>query len=153
MSETNEGIYWRPVIAATPESLMLAGKQVIDSHVYTMCGVINTDELKELVIYIKDMTAEELAAFQDSEGTAPISLPRYKEDGTQSKRDFNGFTYQGEIYGTSRALQTISIHSIETEGESMISAYWRHIPILGKQRECLILTNRTGNIPKDNNEE
>ena len=67
MSETNEGIYWKPVIAATPESLMLAGKQVIESHVYTMCGVVNTDELKELVIYIKDMTAEELATFQDLE--------------------------------------------------------------------------------------
>ena len=71
----------KPIVAASQESLILAGKQLIESHVYTMCGVINTDELKELVIYIKDMTAEELAAFQDSEGTAPISLPRYKEDG------------------------------------------------------------------------
>ena len=139
----------KPIVAASQESLTLAGKQLIESHVYTMCGVVNVDEPKEVVIYIKGMTAEELADFQDSEGTAPIRLPRYKEDGSRSRRDFNGFTYQGEIYATSRALQTIRIRSIKSEGESRISTYWRSISILGELKESIILTNRTGEIMKE----
>ena len=139
----------KPIIAASQESLMLAGKQLIESHVYTMCGVVNVDEPKEVVIYIKGMTAEELADFQDSEGTAPIRLPRYKEDGSRSRRDFNGFTYQGEIYATSRALQTVRICTIKNEGESRISTYWRPISILGELRESLILTNRTDETTKE----
>ena len=139
----------KPIVAASQESLTLAGKQLIESHVYTMCGVVNVDEPKEVVIYIKGMTAEELADFQDSEGTAPIRLPRYKEDGSRSRRDFNGFTYQGEIYATSRALQTIRIRSIKNEGESRISTYWRSISILGELKESIILTNRTGEIMKE----
>ena len=140
----------KPIVAASQESLILAGKQLIESHVYTMCGVVNVDEPKEVVIYIKGMTAEELADFQESEGTAPIRLPRYKEDGSRSKRDFNGFTYKGEVFATSRALQTVRIRSIKNDGESVISTYWRSISILGEQRECLILTNRAGNIMKEN---
>ena len=139
----------KPIIAASQESLILAGKQLIESHVYTMCGVVNVDEPKEVVIYIKGMTAEELADFQDSEGTAPIRLPRYKEDGSRSRRDFNGFTYQGEIYATSRALQTVRICTIKNEGESRISTYWRPISILGELRESLILTNRTDETTKE----
>ena len=139
----------KPIVAASQESLILAGKQLIESHVYTMCGVVNVDEPKEVVIYIKGMTAEELADFQDSEGTAPIRLPRYKEDGSRSRRDFNGFTYQGEIYATSRALQTIRIRSIKNEGESRISTYWRSISILGELKESIILTNRNGGIRKE----
>ena len=140
----------KPIVAASQESLILAGEQLIESHFYTMCGVVNVEEPKEVVIYIKGMTAEELANFQDSEGTAPIRLPRYKEDGSRSKRDFNGFTYQGEIYATSRALQTVRIRSIKNDGESMISTYWRPVSILGEQKEGLILTNRAGNIAKEN---
>ena len=139
----------KPIIAASQESLILAGKQLIESHVYTMCGVVNVDEPKEVVIYIKGMTAEELADFQDSEGTAPIRLPRYKEDGSRSRRDFNGFTYQGEIYATSRALQTVRISTIKNEEESRISTYWRPISILGELRESLILTNRTNETTKE----
>ena len=139
----------KPIVAASQESLTLAGKQLIESHVYTMCGVVNVDEPKEVVIYIKGMTAEELADFQDSEGTAPIRLPRYKEDGSRSRRDFNGFTYQGEIYATSRALQTIRIRAIKNEGESRISTYWRSISILGELKESIILTNRTGENMKE----
>ena len=139
----------KPIIAASQESLILAGKQLIESHVYTMCGVVNVDEPKEVVIYIKGMTAEELADFQDSEGTAPIRLPRYKEDGSRSRRDFFGFTYQGEIYATSRALQTVRISTIKNEEESRISTYWRPISILGELRESLILTNRTNETTKE----
>ena len=93
------------------------------------------------------MTVEELVAFQDSEATTPISLPRYREDGTRSMKDFDGFTYQGEIYGTSRALQAVDIYSVGNNGGSKISAYWRPIHILGGQKECLILTNKVKNIP------
>ena len=150
MTEMEEGIYMKPIVAASQESLILAGEQLIESHFYTMCGVVNVEEPKEVVIYIKGMTAEELANFQDSEGTAPIRLPRYKEDGSRSKRDFNGFTYQGEIYATSRALQTVRIRAIKNDGESMISTYWRPVSILGEQKEGLILTNRAGDIAKEN---
>ena len=150
MSEMEYEIYMKPIVAASQESLILAGKQLIESHVYTMCGVVNVDEPKEVVIYIKGMTAEELADFQESEGTAPIRLPRYKEDGSRSKRDFNGFTYKGEVFATSRALQTVRIRAIKNDGESVISTYWRSISILGEQREGLILTNRTGDIMKEN---
>ena len=114
MSEMEYEIYMKPIVAASQESLVLAGKQLIESHVYTMCGIVNVDEPKEVVIYIKGMTAEELADFQESEGTAPIRLPRYKEDGSRSKRDFNGFTYKGEVFATSRALQTVRIRPSRT---------------------------------------
>ena len=140
----------KPIVAASQESLILAGKQLIESHVYTMCGVVNVDEPKEVVIYIKGMTAEELADFQDAEGTAPIRLPRYKEDGSRSKRDFNGFTYQGETYATSRALQTVRIRAVRNDGESRITTYWRPISILGELKESLILTNETADITREN---
>ena len=52
MTNMEEGIYMKPIVAASQESLTLAGKQLIESHVYTMCGVVNVDEPKEVVIYI-----------------------------------------------------------------------------------------------------
>ena len=61
-SKTNKAIYWKPIITATPRSLVLAGKQAINSYIYDVCGVLMVEDLKELVIYIRDMTAEELAA-------------------------------------------------------------------------------------------
>lgn len=146
-NKTKNIIYWRPEIAATPRSLVLAGKEAIGIHIYNMCGVLMAKDIKELVIYIRDMTVEELVAFQDSEATAPISLPRYREDGTRSMKDFDGFTYQGEIYGTSRVLQAVDIHSVGNNGGSKISVYWRPINILGCQRECLILTNKGKKTP------
>ena len=146
-NKTKDRIYWKPAIAATPRSLMLVGKEAIGSHIYNMCGVLMAEDIKELVIYIRDMTVEELVAFQDSEAATPISLPRYMENGTRSMKDFNGFAYQGEIYGTSRALQAVEIHSVGNNGGSRISAYWRPVHILGCRRECLILTNKDENAP------
>lgn len=105
------------------------------------------EDIKELIIYIRDMTVEELVAFQDSEAATPISLPRYMENGTRSMEDFHGFAYQGETYGTSRALQAVEIHSVGNNGGSKISACWRTIHILGRQRDCLILTNKEKNAP------
>ena len=124
-NKTKNRIYWKPAIAATSRSLMLVGKEAIGSHIYNMCGVLMAKDMKELVIYIRDMTAEELVAFQDSEAATPISLPRYMENGTRSMKDFNGFAYQGEIHGTSRALQAVDVHSVGNNGGSRISAYWR----------------------------
>ena len=146
-NETKDRIYWKPAIAATPRSLVLAGKEAIGTHIYNMCGVLMAKDIKELVIYIRDMTVEELVAFQDSEATAPISLPRYMEDGTRSIKDFDGFTYQGEIYGTSRVLQAVDVYSVGNNGGSKISVYWRPIHILGCQKECLILTNKVEKTP------
>ena len=146
-NKTKDRIYWKPAIIATPRSLMLAGKEAIGSHIYNMCGVLMAEDIKELIIYIRDMTIEELVAFQDSEAATPISLPRYMENGIRSMEDFHGFVYQGETYGTSRALQAIEIHSVGNNGGSKISAYWRTIHILGRQRDCLILTNKDKNAP------
>ena len=146
-NKTKDRIYWKPAIIATPRSLMLAGKEAIGSHIYNMCGVLMAEDIKELIIYIRDTTVEELVAFQDSEAATPISLPRYMENGTRSMEDFHGFSYQGETYGTSRALQAVEIHSVGNNGGSKISAYWRTIHILGRQRECLILTNKDKNAP------
>ena len=146
-NKTKDRIYWKPAIIATPRSLMLAGKEAIGSHIYNMCGVLMAEDMKELIIYIRDMTVEELVAFQDSEAATPISLPRYMENGTRSMEDFHGFAYQGETYGTSRALQAVEIHSVGNNGGSKISAYWRTINILGHQRDCLILTNKDKNAP------
>ena len=146
-NKTRNRIYWKPAIAATSQSLMRVGKEAIGSHIYNMCGVLMAKDIKELVIYIRDMTAEELVAFQDSEAATPISLPRYMENGTRSMKDFNGFAYQGEIYGTSRALQAVDVHSVGNNGGSRISAYWRPIHILGCRKECLILTNKVENAP------
>ena len=53
MTEMEEGIYMKPIVAASQESLILAGEQLIESHFYTMCGVVNVEEPKEVVIYIK----------------------------------------------------------------------------------------------------
>ena len=146
-NKTKDRIYWKPAITATPRSLMLVGKEAIGSHINKMCGVLMAEDIKELVIYIRNTTIEELVAFQDSEAATPISLPRYMENGTRSMKDFNGFAYQGEIYGTSRALQAVDIYSVGNNGGSKISAYWRTIHILGCRRECLILTNKNENIP------
>lgn len=121
---------------------MLAGKEAVGTHIHDMCGVLMSEDVKELVIYIRDMTIAELVAFQDSEATTPISLPRYMENGTRASKNFEGFTYQGEIYGTSRALQAVEVCSVGNNGESRISAYWRAIDILERQKECLILTNK-----------
>ena len=49
--------YWKPSIntndgdhvVATDESLIEAGKQLIRSHIFSMCGALVTDEPREIV--------------------------------------------------------------------------------------------------------
>ena len=62
-NKTKDRLYWNPTIAAPSRSLVLAGKEAIGSHIYNMCGVLMAKDIEELVIYIRDMTIEELVAF------------------------------------------------------------------------------------------
>ena len=64
--------YWKPSIntndgdrvIATNESLIEAGKQLIRSHIFSMCGALVTDEPREIVIYMKDVSPAEIAEFE-----------------------------------------------------------------------------------------
>ena len=67
--------YWKPSIntndgdhvVATNESLIEAGKQLIRSHIFSMCGALVTNKQREIVIYMKDVSPTEIAEFEERE--------------------------------------------------------------------------------------
>lgn len=141
--------YWKPSIntndgdhvVATNESLIEAGKQLIRSHIFSMCGALITNEPREIVIYMKDVSPAEIAEFEEWQRPDKIEYKRYKEEGNESTRSFKGFRHNGEVFGITRALQALEIRSVRNTGDCKIKAYWREINFNGTMREGLILSN------------
>ena len=141
--------YWKPSVnnndgdhvVATNESLIEAGKQLIRSHIFSMCGALVTDEPREIVIYMKEVSPAEIAEFEEQQKSEKIEYARYKEEGNESARSFKGFRHNGEVFGITRALQALEIRSVGNAGVCKIKAYWREIKFNGRMREGLILSN------------
>ena len=141
--------YWKPSInanegnhvIATEESLIEAGMQLIRSHVFTMCGALMTEERREIIIYMKNVSPTEIAEFEENQKPGKVEYKRYKEEGNESARSFKGFKHNGEVFGITRALQALDIRSVGNTGLSKVKAYWREINFNGKLREGLVLSN------------
>ena len=102
---TNDGDH----VVATNESLIEAGKQLIRSHIFSMCGALITNEPREKVIYMKNVSPAELAEFEEWQRPDKIEYKRYKEEGNESTRSLKGFKHNGEVFGITRALQALEI--------------------------------------------
>lgn len=129
-------------ITATEESLIRTGKELINSHIHFASGALHTSVPKEVVIYILEMNEQELVEMEESGKAEKMILPRFKKNGTQSDRGYSCFSYEGEIYGVTRAVQHLDVINVEIQAGSKVEAYWKWAQIEGKMKKCLVLSNQ-----------
>ena len=134
---TNEGDH----VEATEKSLIESGIQLIKSHVFSICGALMTKEPREIIIYMKHVSPTEIEEFEKRQTVEKVEYKRYKEEGNESARTFNGFRHNGEVFGITRALQALEIKSIGDTGISKVKAYWKEINFNGISRVGLVLSN------------
>ena len=129
-------------ITATEESLIVTGKELINSHIHFASGALRTSVPKEVVIYILEMNEKELVEMEDSEKSEKMILPRFKKNGEQSERGYSCFSYEGRIYGVTRAVQRLEVIHVEIQADSKVEAFWKWAQIEGKLKKCLVLSNQ-----------
>lgn len=134
---TNEGDH----VETTEKSMIEAGIQLIRSHVFSICGALMTKEPREIIIYMKHVSPTEIEEFEKRQTVEKVEYKRYKEEGNESARTFNGFRHNGEVFGITRALQALEIKSIGDTGISKVKAYWKEINFNGISRAGLVLSN------------
>ena len=129
-------------VTATEESLIQTGKELINSHIHFASGALHTSVPKEIVIYILEMNEKELVEMEDSAKSEKRILPRFKKNGTQSERGYSCFSYEGRIYGVTRAVQMLEVIHVEIQADSKVEAFWKWVQIEGKLKKCLVLSNQ-----------
>ena len=141
-----ETIYWHQFhqgngIFATQKSLIEVGRQLITDHLSSIRGVLFTEEPREIVAYVKGLTPDELACFEETAKPEKVEYSRMKDNGIKWNRDFEGFYYNGRVYGLSAALQEADLSATYDEKDTMMRGYWQSTWFNGIWRNCLILTN------------
>ena len=85
---SHETIYWHQFhqgngIFATQRSLIEVGRQLITDHLGSIQGALNTDELREIVAYVKGLTPDELACFEGTANPERVEYSRIKDNGIE----------------------------------------------------------------------
>ena len=141
-----ETIYWHQFhqgngIFATQQSLIEVGRQTITDHLDSIRGVLNTEEPREIVAYVKGLTPEELACFEETANPEKVEYSRMKDNGTELGRNFKGFYYNGKVYGLSTALQEAEISATYDNEDTLMRGFWQSTWFNGIWRKSLIFTN------------
>ena len=143
---SHETIYWHQFhegngIFATQRSLIEVGRQLVTDHLGSIHGALNTEEPREIVAYVKGLTPDELACFEETANPERVEYPRIEANGLESNRNFKGFYYNGRVYGLSTALQEADISATYDQEDTLMRGYWQSQWFNGIWRSCLVLSN------------
>ena len=122
---------------------------LLDSNLYFVKGALRIQEQREIIVYVFNMSSEEMKGLHTAEQTIEVTMPRYNRLGKLA-RGYSCISHKGRYYGLTPFnsvgpyYTTLDVTHMVIRTDAHLVVNTRCIEIRRKLYRCLAISNKIG---------